>query len=156
MSDFINKVVTVILVFVMFIMAPMILSYKTDDMLAKREILNDVEMFIDKVQDTSSISQNDLDKLYIDCNSHGLNVNVQVKRLIATAVFDPDADGGKGVAQTNYFAVDDEESLKDINAGDIIHVHISEVTTSSSRIATYRILGIDEGPLNFSLAGVVG
>ena len=152
MSDFINKVVTIILVFVMLVIAPMLISYKTEDMLAKRQILNDVEMIIDKVQDTANITQDDINKLYIDCNSHGLTVDVQVKRMVATSVYDTN----EGVAKTNYFAVDERALLETINAGDIIQVNIKEITISTSRRATYRLIGLDEGPLEFSLAGVVG
>lgn len=152
MSDFINKIITVILVFVMLVMAPLLISYKTDDMLARREILNTVENFIDKVQDTSSITVDDLNKLYLDCNSHGITVNVSVKRLIATAVYDND----NNIAQTNYFATDDTESLASINAGDIVQVQINEVTISPARRATYKLLGLDEGEFEFTLAGVVG
>ena len=152
MSDFINKVITVIMVFAMLVLAPLLISYKSDNMLARREILNDVEVFIDKVQDTSSITVDDLNNLYMTCNSHGLTVDVDVKRLIATAVYDND----NKIAQTNYFAVDDTESLANINAGDIVKVTVEEVSISSSRRATYAILGIDEGSLKFSLAGVVG
>lgn len=121
-------------------------------MLARREILNTVENFIDKVQDTSSITVDDLNKLYLDCNSHGMTVNVSVKRLIATAVYDND----NNIAQTNYFATDDTESLASINAGDIVQVQVNEVTISPARRATYRLLGLDEGEFEFSLAGVVG
>lgn len=152
MSDFINKIITVVLVFVMLVLAPLLITYKTEDMLAKREILNDVEMFIDKVQDTSALSETDLDKLYLDCNSHGITVDVAVKRLISTAVYDADLD----IAQTNYFAVDDLESLNNINAGDLIQVSVKEVTISAARKATYSILGLDEGAFEFTLAGVVG
>lgn len=152
MSDFINKIIAVIMVFVMLVLAPLLISYKSDNMLARREILNDVEVFIDKVQDTSSITVDDLNNLYMTCNSHGLTVDVDVKRLIATAVYDNDNE----IAQTNYFAVDDTESLANINAGDVVKVTIEEVSISSSRRATYAILGIDEGSLKFSLAGVVG
>lgn len=152
MSDFINKVVSVILVFIMLVLAPMLISYKTEDMLAKRQVLNDVELFIDKIQDTSTITEDDINKLYIDCNSHGLVVDVQIKRLIATSVFDTDS----GIAKTNYFAVDDLASLQDINEGDIIQVNIKEVTISTARRASYKILGLDEGTFKFSLAGVVG
>lgn len=152
MSDFINKVITVIMVFAMLVLAPLLISYKSDNMLARREILNDVEVFMDKVQDTSSITVDDLNNLYMTCNSHGLTVDVDVKRLIATAVYDND----NKIAQTNYFAVDDAESLANINAGDIVKVTVEEVSISSSRRATYAILGIDEGSLKFSLAGVVG
>ena len=152
MSDFINKLITVVLIFILLVMAPMLISYKLDEMVAHREILNDVELFIDRVKDTSTITKNDINSLYMDCNSHGLTVDVRIKRLIQTDVFDTSI----GVSQTNYFAVDDEESLKNINAGDIIQVQIEELTTSSAKRATYRILGLDEGPMKFTLAGVVG
>ena len=65
MSDFINKIITIILVFVMLVLAPILVSYKNDDMLARREILNDVELFIDKVQDTSSITNDDLNNISV-------------------------------------------------------------------------------------------
>lgn len=153
MVDFINKIITIILVFVMLVLAPQLISYKADEeILARREILNDVEVFIDKIQDTSSITEDDLNYLYLSCNSHGLTVDVKVKRLIAAAVYDAEND----IAQTNYFATDDPESLANINNGDVIQVHVEEVTTSSGRQATYSILGIDEGKLEFTLAGVVG
>lgn len=152
MSDFINKIVLVILVFVMLVLAPLLISYKSDNMLAKRELLNDVELFIDKVQDTASITEDDMNKLYLDCNSHGLSVDVRVKRLILTEVYDND----KNIAQTNYFAVDDLQSLSNINSGDILQVYVSEITVSNSRNITYKLLGIDEGEFAFTLAGVVG
>ena len=152
MSDFINKIITIILVFVMLVLAPILVSYKNDDMLARREILNDVELFIDKVQDTSSITNDDLNKLYLDCNSHGITVDVSVKRLIATAVFDTDTN----LAQTNYFAVSEESALQSINDGDIIQVSIKELGISPSRRARYKILGLDASGLDFTLAGVVG
>ena len=152
MSDFINKIVTVIMIFIMLVVAPLLLSYKNDNMLARREILNDVEVFIDKVSDTSTITQDDIDELMLSCNSHGLTVDVDINRLTEVAVY----DSTNSVAQTNYISTDDLESLKNINKGDIIQVHIKEMTISSARQATYRILGIDENALEFSLAGVVG
>lgn len=152
MSDFINKIITVVLAFVMLVMAPLLISYKSDNMLARRSIMNEVELFIDKVQDNVNVTEEDLDNLYLSCNSYGLNVDVTVRRLIAAAVYDEDAD----VAQTNYFAVDDMESLTNMNAGDILQVTVKEVSISASRKATYTILGIDEGNLEFTLAGVVG
>ncbi|MBR1453189.1 MAG: hypothetical protein IJ593_00870 [Lachnospiraceae bacterium] len=155
MSDFINKIITVILVFLMLVVAPMLISYKTDDILARREILNDVEVFIDKVSDTASITKDDINKLYLDCNSHGLTVNVSVSRLIETSAFDE----YNQEARINYFSIDDKddiEFLTSINKGDIIKVTVEEVTVSHSRLALFRILGLDDGGLEFSLAGVVG
>lgn len=159
MTDFISKILTIILVFLMLVVGPLLIDYKADNMMARREILNDVEVFIDKVQDTSSITEDDINQLYIKCNSHGLTVDVTIKRLIEALVFNEqayDADGNLGVAQTNYFAVDSLSALKNINAGDIIQVNVREVTISRQRRITYAILRIDEPGLDLTLAGVVG
>lgn len=150
MSDFLNKIVSIVLVFMMLVLAPLLISYKTNDMLGKRLILNDVTTFIDQVKDTSSITEDDLNKLYLDCNSHGLSVNVTVKRLIRNEITK------EGVAQTTYYAVDSFEGLQSINPGDVVQVHVEEIAISGARRLTYSILKIDEGPFEFSLAGAVG
>lgn len=151
MVDFIGKIISVILAF-MIIVAAFVVKYTWDYNLGQREILNDVQTFIDKVKDTSSITSDDLNKLYLDCNSHGLTVDVSVKRLIATSVFDKEDN----IAQTNYFAVDSDEALQSINAGDVVQVNVEEVTVATARKLMYRLLNMDEGVFEFTQAGVVG
>lgn len=150
MSDFLNKVVTIILIFIMLVLAPLLVSYKTNDMLGRRLILNDVTTFIDQVKDTATITEDDINKLYLDCNSHGLNVDVKIKRLIRTEITKED------VAMTTYFAVDDFSEISALNTGDVIQVHVEEVAFSTARRLTYTLLKIDEGPFEFTLAGAVG
>lgn len=150
MSDFINKIVSIALVFVMLVLAPLLISYKTDEMLAKRQILNEVANFIDMVKDTGSLTQDNLDKLYIDCNAYGLAVDVKVKRLIRTEVTKD------GEATTLYFTVDSVEDLESMNKGDVVKVTVEEIGISSARRLTYNLLKVDEGRFNFSLAGTVG
>lgn len=150
MSDFLNKVVSIVLVFVMLVLAPLIISYQTNDMISKRLILNDVTTFIDQVKDTASITEDDLNKLYLDCNSHGLAVNVTVKRLIRVEITKED------VAQTSYFAVDSLNELALLNTGDLVQVTVEEVVTSPTRALTYSVLKVDQGPFEFSLTGAVG
>ena len=151
MSDFINKVVSIALVFVMLVLAPLLISYKSDDMLAKRVILSDVTSFIDKAKDTSTITQDDLNKLYMACNSHGLAVDVSVKKLIRTDVTD-----STGAITTVYYAVSNPAGLQVMNSGDIVKVTVTEVGIATSRKLMYNILKIDEGQFEFSLAGTVG
>lgn len=150
MSDFLNKVVSIVLIFVMLVLAPLLISYQTNDMISKRLILNDVTTFLDQVKDTASITEDDLNKLYLDCNSHGLAVNVTVKRLIRVEVTKED------VAQTSYFAVDSLNEIATLNTGDLVQVTVDEVAASPTRNLTYSILKIDEGPFQFSLTGAVG
>ena len=150
MSDFINKVITIALIFILLVMAPLLISYKTDEMIAKRQILNDVANFIDMVKDTGSLSQDNLDKLYIECNSYGIAVDVKVKRLIRTEI------AKDGESKTVYYSVDKVEELESMNKGDIIKVTVEEIGISTARRLAYNILKLDEGKFEFSLAGTVG
>ena len=150
MSDFINKVITIALIFILLVMAPLLISYKTDEMIAKRQILNDVANFIDMVKDTGSLSQDNLDKLYIECNSYGIAVDVKVKRLIRTEI------AKDGESKTVYYSVDKVEELESMNKGDIIKVTVEEIGVSTARRLAYNILKLDEGKFKFSLAGTVG
>ena len=150
MSDFINKVITIALIFILLVMAPLLISYKTDEMMAKRQILNDVANFIDMVKDTGSLNQDNLDKLYIDCNSYGIAVDVKVKRLIRTEITKD------GESKTVYYSVDKVEELESMNKGDIIKVTVEEIGISTARRLAYNILKLDEGKFEFSLAGTVG
>lgn len=150
MSDFINKIVAITLAFVMLVLAPLLISYKSDEMLAKRLILNDVSQFIDSAQDTATITEENLNKLYTDCNSHGMAVNVTVKRMIRTNI------NKDGKIETVYYADDSLDGLKSLNPRDIVKVSVEEVGISAARRITYSLLKIDEGKFQFSLAGAVG
>jgi len=150
MSDFINKIVMIALIFIMLVLSPLLISYKIDDAVAKRTILNEVSQFIDKVKHTAIVTEEDLNKLYIACNASGLSVDVKVKRLVR-------ADINKdGKIETVHYAVDDLDGLEDINYGDVIKVTVTEIGISTSRRLMYNILRIDEGKFEFSLAGTVG
>ncbi len=158
MSDFINKIVSIILIFIMLVLAPLLISYMTNNMKAQRLVLNDVTSFIDKVTDKGSISQSDLDQLYLDVNSHGLILDVDVKRLIKTATKLPD-----GTIKTVYFAAQGENSsnpnfdgtIHYMNTGDVVQVTVREIGISTVRQLTYRLLKVDTGRFEFTLSGAV-
>lgn len=153
MTDFINKIITIILIFVMLVLAPLLISYKTDDMIAKREILNDVDTFIDKVTDAAMLNSGDINELYMVCNSHGMVVDVTVERMVYAMTLDP-----KTNAYSYDYVVDTDFSTETthLNPNDMIKVTVKEKTYSSSRRLTYKLLKIDEGNFKFSLCGMVG
>lgn len=151
MLDFANKIVSIVLCFVMLVFAPLMITYSTNDMIAKKEIMNDVAQFIDMAKDSGSITQKDLDKLYLDCNSHGMAVKVDVKRLIRVAVTD-DED----VAKTVYYSVEKVEDLQNMNPSDVVQVNVKEIGITSVRNIIYKILGMDIGKFDLQLAGTVG
>ena len=147
------------MIFIMLVMAPLLISYKTDEMMAKRLILNDVTTFIEMVRDTGDVSQDALDNLYIQCNSHGMAVNVKVKKLVRTEVPLVTTENEHD-SKTVYYSYDVTDPITDeavfVNPGDVIKVDIEEIGISSARKLAYNLLKMDEGKFKFTLAGTVG
>lgn len=158
MVDTISKILSIVLIFLMLVLAPLLISYKIDDAVARREILFEVTQFIDKVRDTQTVSSGDLDQLYQNCNSHGLTVDVRVRRLVKTVVIDPypETDPHTEEVTVEYTINDDPAALYNFNKGDGVQVVVEEIGISPSRSFMYRVLGADSGPLKFTLAGIVG
>lgn len=152
MVDTISKILSIVLIFLMLVLAPLLISYKIDDAVARREILFEVTQFIDKVRDTQSVTDADLDQFYQNCNSHGLTVDVRVRRLVKTVVIDPHTEE----VTVEYTINDDPAALYNFNKGDGVQVVVEEIGISPSRSFMYRVLGADSGPLKFTLAGIVG
>lgn len=165
MSDFLNKVITIILIFVMLILAPLLLSYMSTDMTAERLVLNDVSQFIDKVTDKASITEKDLNTLYLDVNSHGHAYEVTVRRY--QVLEEPIPSGaGEEITETNliYVSMDDIEALingtsetgvVELNVKDAVKVHVKEVAMSAGNRMLWTLLRIDKGTFEFSLTGTV-
>ncbi len=158
MVDTISKILSIVLIFLMLVLAPLLISYKIDDAVARREILFEVTQFIDKVRDTQSVTDTDLDQFYQNCNSHGLTVDVRVRRLVKTVVIDPypEIDSHTEEVTVEYTINDDPAALYNFNKGDGVQVVVEEIGISPSRSFMYRVLGADSGPLKFTLAGIVG
>lgn len=152
MVDTISKILSIVLIFLMLIMAPLLISYKIDDAVARREVLFDVTQFIDKVRDTQTVTDADLDQFYQNCNSHGLTVDVRVRRLVKTVVVDPKTQD----VSVEYTINDDPSALFNFNKGDGVQVIVEEIGISPARAYMYRVLGADSGPLKLTLAGIVG
>lgn len=146
MVDFPNKVVTIILVFVMMVLAPITWVYVRSEMVSQRLVLNEMANFIDKVTDKASITKQDLDDLYVGVNAAGGTYDVRVKRYIRTSV----QDGS--TTRTLYLA---DDSVGTLNIGDVVKVTVVEVGTSPTKRLLWSLLRIDSGDGKFSLAGSV-
>lgn len=85
MSDFLNRVITLIIIFVMLIIGPLTIYYVSNESSAKRLIINEIELFLDEVNDKGAVNYDDLDELYSNLNSHNMNIDVEVikKKRIA-------------------------------------------------------------------------
>lgn len=155
MSDIINKIITIVLIFVLLILAPLLISDMISDMQARRLILNEATQFLDKVTDKGLITEDDLNQFYLSINSHGKIMDAYVKRLIRVAIMP------EGELKTVYFTQDFVDGAGaggddiELNTGDVVQVAVREIGYSAVRNLVYRILGIDTGSFEFTLAGAV-
>ncbi|GHU97109.1 hypothetical protein FACS1894208_12390 [Clostridia bacterium] len=152
MIDTISKILCIVLIFLMLIVAPLLISYKVDDAAARREVLFDVTQFIDKVRDTRALTQGEIDQLYSDCNSHGLAVDVRIRRLIKYITPTDEA----GTVKIEYLSTEDIASLGAFSKGDGVQITVKEIAVSPARSYMYGVFGAEDGPLEFTLAGIVG
>lgn len=154
MVDFPNKVVTIILVFLMLVLAPILWVYARDEMKSERLVLNEMSNFIDKTTDKALITQADIDDLYLGVNAAGGTFDVKVKRYIRMSTLDEN-----GEPRTLYLSGDyiDKATNKPnpMNIGDVVKVTVDEVGMSPSKRLLWSILRVDSGESKFSLAGSV-
>ena len=167
MTDFINKIITLVLIFVMLVLAPLLISYMSTDMITERLVLNDVSQFIDKVTDKATVSEHDLNSLYIAVNSHGQAYDVTVYKYQVLEEPKPTV-GEVSTTKLIYVNMDELELLArgeakdgqptdfvELNPRDVIKVHVEEVSMSSGKRLFWNLLRVDKGLFEFSLAGTV-
>ncbi len=156
MSDIISKIIGVILAFVLLIITPMVISRMAEDMSAKRLILNEVTMFIDKVTDKGSISGYDVDDLLLGINSYGGAFNATVAHYKNVAV----KDGTNGVKNIYVAADDNANTLAlagsiSLDKGDAVRVNVTGIGVTKGQSLLRGLLHVFEKPFEFSLAGTV-
>ena len=155
MSDYINKVITLILIFVMLVLGPLTFSYLSDELTSKRMILNEVTKFLDKVTDQASISGSDLDDFYLAINSYGMVLDAKIERYMQTP-----AVGLDGKTENIYFMANDFRDLGPNDVvnfvpSDVIQVSVEEVAVSPGRRLMYYILRVDTGRYELTMAAAV-
>lgn len=151
MTDFISKVISIVIVFLMLIVGPMTISYSQSLMESKRQILNDTELFLDKITDKKSITDTDLNDFYMAINSHGMVLDATVKKIrVAQTADQPN--------EVIYIGVSSNPGVNEIDqlgTQEIVQVLVREVTQSKAKRMIYQVLKIDEGNYHLELAKMV-
>lgn len=147
MAGHLSRIVSLILVFFMLIVSPLIYSYSVSEMEDRRLLLNDVTQFLDKVTDKGTITEDDLTEFALQVNSHGMVINPIVKRLVRTSIVTP-----RGEIRTINVPVD---ALYSLNQRDTVQVILQEVSMSVYRRLLKAVLRVDEGAYTLEMAAVV-
>lgn len=143
MDGFISKCISLILVFLMLIVAPLLNVYGTHEMEGRMEILNETTEFLDKSTDKGTIDEDDYNEFALKVEAHGMVLDISVDRMIYTEVLMED-----GTISGTYIAADDTSVL---NPGDIVRVRLQEISVTPYRKLLTSLLRLEEPEYNLTL-----
>jgi hypothetical protein len=147
MNGFLSRIISLVLVFFMLILAPLVNSYCVTEMENRRQLLNEVTSFLDVVSDKKTISNDDLDEFYLKVSSYGMVLDVQVNRLVKTATLEAD-----GTVNITYMSADDINLL---NQRDVVQVKLTEKSQSAYQKILNIFLGVDDENYSLTMAEMV-
>lgn len=147
MTDLINKILGVLLAFVLLAGAPLIINAMNRDLTVNRSVLNEMTNFIDKVTDNGRITETDLADFHLGISSYGMAMDATISRYMK--VVNPDGQGG---TYTSYVFNDD---LTTWNTGDIIKVQVQAIDYTGAQRIQNRILRLHPAKFDQTLAGMI-
>ncbi len=147
MEGLLSRVFGLMLCFLLLIVAPLINAYGTQEMENRVELLNDVSSFLDKQTDKGGITQSDIDQFYVKAESHGMALNVTVRRYVKMST-----KMKNGEIHTSYVAADDTSIL---NQHDILQVNIKEISSTPYKRLLSLFLKIYDKPYTLTMAKMV-
>ena len=170
MTDFLNKVISIILIFIMLVLAPLLISYTSTDMVSYRLILNEVTQFIDKVADRGELTKDDLNMLYLAVNSHGGAYDVKVNVYNRVSIKVPTDNGNGEIVKSIYiknsvadalaygFVIDGTTTTTGtahLDRGQLVQVNVKAIGNTPSKQLLWSVLKMDAGDFNITLTGSV-
>jgi hypothetical protein len=147
MTDLFNKILGVLLAFVLLVGAPMAIDTMSRELTMKRSILNEMTNFIDKVTDSGRLTDADLADFYLGISSYGIAMDATISRY--AKVVNPDGHNG---TYTSYVY---QEDIRTWNTGDIIQVKVQAIDYTAAQRLQHRILRLTPAKFEQTLAGMV-
>lgn len=156
MHNFINSVLTIILIGIAFICGP-VLNYQTSQVsLARQQIVNETDTFLNGLSDKAYVTGQDLNKFYLDINKYGLKMNATIQ--VSLQAPSTDLEGkpiSLNIVKYNDFDLMDNTDKRIFNKGDIIEIDLKEIGTSSWRKILYNLLRLDPGGFKYHMSDIV-
>lgn len=147
MSDVINKLIGVILAFILLAFAPLTINTLMADLAMQRSIMNEQVNLINKVSDSAVLNEMQLADFYLGVSSHGAVVDAKVMRFMRTV--NPDGAGG------TYTTYTPSDQINKWNKGDIIQVKVSAVDWTGPQKIMWQLLKLTTPRFESVLAGEI-
>lgn len=149
MSDLFGKVFGVILAFILVFVAPFTILTLTNEMVARRTILNEMQSFIDETIDSRQITDMQLEDFYLAISGLGPICDVEIERYVRTV--DPDPKDPDEIYVTYVFSEDN----RTYNQGDKIKVRVHAISYTGTEKYLRSISGMFLPSLDYTLAARV-
>ncbi|GFN30940.1 hypothetical protein [Paenibacillus xylaniclasticus] len=147
MTDLFNKILGVLLAFVLLAGAPLVINTLSKDLSMNRNVLNEMTNLIDIVSDSGQLTDDQLADFYLAISSYGVTMDATIKRYMK--VVNPDGAGG---TRTTYVYTNDNTTW---NTGDIIKVTVNAVDYTGAQRLQYRLLHLSPSKFEQTLAGMI-
>lgn len=149
MLDFPNRILAILIAFVIFVVGPLLYAYQRQDMIMHREVLNEAQSFLSQVADSDKITQQEVNNLYIGVNASGGTFDVKVKRFIPTPL--PTTVGNSRLLYTRVPYQDSNGDAISMNKGDLVKVTVTPVGISPIVSIMWMTLGLEQDTRPLSL-----
>lgn len=129
MGDIFGRLFSVLMAFVLLFVAPFTWVTLSNEMVARRTIMNEMQSFIDETIDSRQITDQQLSDFYLGISGLGPICDVEIERYVRTV--DPDPMNPGEVYVTYVYS----ENWRQFNQGDKVKVRVHAINfTSAERL----------------------
>ena len=149
MTDIFGRVFGVILAFILLFIAPFTMVTLSQEMVARRTILNEMQSFIDETIDSRQVTDQQLEDFYLGISGLGPIVDVEIRRYVRTVDPDPVEEG------EIYVTYVYSEDNRTYNQGDKVSVRVHAIGYTGTQKFLRAITGLFLPQIDYTLAGRV-
>lgn len=149
MTDIFGRVFGVILAFILLFIAPFTMVTLSQEMVARRTILNEMQSFIDETIDSRQVTDQQLEDFYLGISGLGPIVDVEISRYVRTVDPDPVEEG------EIYVTYVYSEDNRTYNQGDKVSVRVHSIGYTGTQKFLRAITGLFLPQIDYTLAGRV-
>lgn len=148
-KHFIGITILVAIIVVGFLFMPNYYNGQIDTARAQEELLNEVNLFLDKVADTKQITKADLEDFTLAMSGTSIPVKFEIVREARQVNPDPASTTIPKKTYTTWVPTDDIYAYDD---GDVIKISVSQIGMNFYQSFSMKALGMYTPEVDFTLA----
>lgn len=152
-KNFIGVIITVAIIVFGFLFMPNYYAGNIDTARAQEELLNEVQLFLDKVADTRQITKADLEDFTLAMSGTTIPIKFDIQREARQVNPDPASTTVPKKTYTTWVPTDE---IYEYDDGDIIIIRIEQVGMNFYQSFSLKALGMYTPEVKFTLSRRVG